>query len=94
MKKDRFSLSRLLNSIVTRGTATGYELDVSNELSRSLSPKWKTKGVSGHRVPASAFMTRDLTISGTGANLVGKKVRQLPGLIGWSACVNSGAQIL
>jgi hypothetical protein len=98
MKKDRFSLSRFLNSILTKGTPTGYELDISNELTRSLSPKWKTKrGEPGHLVPSSAFdlpATRDLTISGTGAHLVGKKVRQLPGLIGWSAVVSSGAQIL
>lgn len=38
-------------------------------------------------------MTRDVQSSGTGGALVGKKVRQLPGLIGWSACVNSGAQV-
>ena len=98
MKKERFSLSRFLNSIVTRGSATGYELDVSNELSRSVSGKWKTRqGEPGQWVPASAFdlpSTRDVTYSGSGSKLVGKKVKQLPGLLGWSACVNSGAQIL
>jgi hypothetical protein len=53
-------------------------LDVSNELARSLSPKWKTPRDSpGHFVPSSAFdlpVTRDLSIAGSGANLVGKKV--------------------
>jgi hypothetical protein len=92
MKKDRFSLSRFLYGILTRGTPTGYELDVSNELLRSVLPKWKTtRGEPGHLVPSNAFMARDVQSS---TSLVGKKVRQLPGIIGWSACVAQGAQIL
>ena len=97
-KPERFSLSRMLRSVLERGCLTGYELDVSNELSRSISNKWKFRqGETGHLVPSSAFdlpSTRDVTYSGTGSKLVGKKGRQLPGLLGWSACVNSGAQIL
>jgi HK97 family phage major capsid protein len=39
-------------------------------------------------------MTRDVTTGGSGANLVGRKVRQTAGVIGWSAVVNSGAVVL
>jgi hypothetical protein len=98
MPKERYSLSRLVKSILERRTAIGYELEVANELRRSLSPDWKKKsGEPGLLVPSSAFgppVTRELTVSGSGANLVGRKTQQLSGLIGWSACVNSGAQIL
>ena len=101
MPKTRFSLSRLLRRVLEHRIPTGAELEITNELSRTVSPKWKeSRGEPGFYVPISAFdlvgqpVTRDLTISGTGANLIGKKVRQLPGVIGWSAVVNSGAQVL
>jgi len=45
MPKDRYSLRRLIKNVLQRKTATGFELDVSNELSRSISVDWgKGKG--------------------------------------------------
>jgi Phage capsid family len=96
MKKDCFSLSRFIGSILTRGTPTGYELDISNELGRSLSPNWKSKRgePTGFMIPSSAFETRDITTGGSGSYLVGKRVEQVPGILGWSAVLRSGANIL
>jgi hypothetical protein len=63
-KKERFSLSRMIRSVLDleHGCPTGYELDVSNELSRSVTSKWKNKrGEPGHLVPASACDRKCLT---------------------------------
>jgi hypothetical protein len=69
MPKDRYSLRRLIKNVLQRKTATGFELDVSNELSRSISVDWeKRKGEpGGYLVPSGAFdglMTRDVTVGG------------------------------
>ncbi|HEX4201945.1 MAG TPA: hypothetical protein VHY59_10535, partial [Chthoniobacterales bacterium] len=82
MKKDRFSLSRFVKSIITRGTPTRFELEVTNELSRNLSTGWKNRRgeAAGLFVPSSAFMTRDLRVDMNPA-LVGKRVQQLEGLL-------------
>jgi hypothetical protein len=100
-KSERFSLSRLFRSVLEWGTATNFELDTCNELSRSLSPHWKSKrdDPSGFLVPSSAFSfdpplaQRDVTTSGA-AGFIGKRVRQMEGVIGWSACVQSGAAVI
>jgi hypothetical protein len=46
-------------------------------------------------VPGSAFShgTRAVSVGG-GSPLVGQKVRQLPGFLGWSSVIKSGAQLL
>jgi len=49
MPKHRFSLSLLLKSVMEHRMPTGYELEISNELARSVSPSWKHKwGEPGH----------------------------------------------
>ena len=52
----------------------------------------------GTLIPIDAFnptgvTTRDLSISGTGSSLLGKRVYQLSGILGWSSVLNSGAQL-
>jgi hypothetical protein len=94
----RFSLSRFINSMVTRGTATGAELDWSAQVERSL-PKKLRERQNGTFVPSSAFapegiITRDLTTTTGGAALIGQRVRQALGVVGWSAVIRSGAQLL
>ena len=44
-------------------------------------------------VPGDGFETRDLTSGGTPATL-GVQVRQMPGILGWSACVRAGATLI
>ena len=96
--RQRFSLSRFFKSVLERGTPTNYELDTCNELGRSLSPGWKSKRGEpvGYLVPSSAFdspLTRDVTVGGSGAHLVGRKVQQFAGVVGWSAVAQNATII-
>jgi hypothetical protein len=54
------------------------------------------RGGIGTLIPGTAFKvsTRDVSVSGFGAAPVGKRVLQVPGVIGWTAVVNSGAIVL
>lgn len=94
----RYSLSRLINSICSRGTAIGFEADRSAEYERAVSKRLRERQT-GTFVPSSAFgparvATRDLTTSTGGAVLVGQRVQRALGVVGWSAVIRSGAQFL
>jgi hypothetical protein len=93
--KDRYSLSRAIVGLIDDGTARGIEMEWSAQLERGVSPKLQDmRGNIGTLVPSSAFNTRAVTSGGSGGALVGTKVQQLSGILGWSAVVNSGAQLL
>lgn len=73
-RETHYSLTKLINSIVNRGTPTGYEMDRSAEYERSL-PKRLRERQTGTFVPSGAFgparvVTRDLTTGTGGAALV------------------------
>ncbi|HXM28027.1 MAG TPA: phage major capsid protein [Chthoniobacterales bacterium] len=73
-------------------------MEWSSTLERNLSPKLKEmrSGNIGTLIPSSAFglSTRAVTSGGSGGSMVGTKVQQLSGILGWSAVVRSGAQLL
>src|SRR5260221_4640379 len=76
------------------GSARGLELEWSSVLERGLGKNVQDlRGGVDTMVPGNAFNTRAVTSSGTSGSLVGKKVQQMPGVIGWAALVNSGCTI-
>src|SRR5260221_10087476 len=76
------------------GSARGLELEWSSVLDRGLGKNVQDlRGGVDTMVPGNAFNTRAVTSSGTSGSLVGKKVQQMPGVIGWAALVNSGCTI-
>jgi hypothetical protein len=93
---DRYSLSRAIQSLTDRGVTRGYELEWSAKLEANLGKCLQDRrGATGTLVPSSAFSpgVRAATVSGS-PGLVGKKVQQLPGVLGWSAVLRSGPQML
>ena len=74
------------------GKPSTYEMEVSAVLERNAATKL---GSCMTLVPSDGFepQTRDLTSGGTPA-AIGTAVKQAPGVLGWSAVVRSGAQLL
>jgi hypothetical protein len=71
-------------------------MEWSAQLERSGGPGLQDlRGGVGLLVPGHAFSpgTRAVSVGG-GSPLVGQKVRQLPGILGWSSVIKSGAQLL
>jgi hypothetical protein len=95
---DRYSLSRAIKSLLDLGSPRGVEMEWSSTLERNLSPKLKEmrSGNVGTLIPSSAFglSTRAVVSGGSGGSMVGTKVQQLSGILGWSSVIRSGAQLL
>jgi hypothetical protein len=71
------------------GKPSTYEMECSAVLERNATTKMGFTTL----VPTEGFETRDLTSGGT-PSAVGVQVRQMPGVLGWSAVVRAGATLL
>jgi len=66
-------------------------------LERNLAPRLKEmrSGNTGTLIPSSAFSPATRAVSSTGASgMIATKVQQLSGILGWSAVIRSGGQVL
>jgi hypothetical protein len=97
-----YSLSRAIRNVLSRGMATGSELEyhLEEERSREAIPALKTifsatvYGGQVLHVPLEAF--RQVAVGGAtgGASLVETRLERVTDLLQWSTCMRAGAEML